>query len=41
MWQSKVFMALRLTKLYQKVIGKCLKKSKKRPIYALQHEGAV
>ena len=41
MWQSKVFMDLGLTLLYQKAIGKCLKKSKNRPIYALQHEGAV
>ena len=41
MWQSNFFMALGLTTLYQKAIGKCLKKSKNRSIYALQYEGAV
>ena len=38
---KQFFMDMGLTTLYQKAIGKCLKKSKNRPIYALQHEGAV
>ncbi len=38
---KQFFMDMGLTTLYQKAIGKCLKKSKNRPIYALQYEGAV